>query len=146
MATPKKKILITSADADLRTQLTESIHAIVPEALIVQATDGSEASLKILNDPPQILIIDPVLPKMSGQQLTEWLIAEKPDSKIAIILLSKIPQQEQFVDQVAKGQIQFLEDSKDEAKLKDALVRASAFVTPKQKNDIKIRKVEKVRF
>jgi CRP/FNR family transcriptional regulator, cyclic AMP receptor protein len=143
VASPKKKLLIATADSALRSSLTESIEGIFTDAHLVPAHDGGEATLKILNDPPHVILIDPAIPKLPGIQLIEWLLDEKPEAKIAIILLSTIPQKEQFVDEVAKGQIQFLENYNDSVKFKETLARAIEYSHPKQKSDLKVVKIIK---
>jgi CRP/FNR family cyclic AMP-dependent transcriptional regulator len=70
---------------------------------IFTSTDGMEALFKIDNVPPNVVIIDADLPKMSGLELADRLIRRK--EKIAIIIMTSKSELPQFVDDVVTGQV-----------------------------------------
>jgi CRP/FNR family transcriptional regulator, cyclic AMP receptor protein len=68
--------------------------------------------------------VDAELEKANGFVVTEKLLRKKTEHAISIILLSSLPEQHYFVDQIVTGQVQFLSHSEIEEKLPTCLARA----------------------
>jgi CheY-like chemotaxis protein len=84
-------------------------QALAPLAALSTATDGADALLKAVDDPPDLLISDYRMPGMDGRQLVEKLRSRPATSAIAIILLAakadiaeRLGQQESAVEFLEK--------------------------------------------
>lgn len=122
-----RKFLIAHPDNETRTHLENQIREMISNSQCVIAEDGSEASFKLSNAPINVAILAIDLPKRSGFQITDWILAEKDFGALAIILIGAIPESEKFVDDVVTGRVHFLEDPKDPAAIETAVVRAMNF-------------------
>ena len=90
MASASPRILIAEDDASLAGQL---------EALLSQrgypvdrAADGNEALSKIRSTPPNLLILDALLPKVSGFQVARLVKFDPNLKKLPILMLTILDQ------------------------------------------------------
>ncbi len=129
----RKKVLLATANADAKLIIEEMITASLKDVLIFHSTDGADAISKIANAPPHILILDDLLPKVSGAKIVEQVLKAKVDEKDheqqAIIIIAPIPENEMHVDEVATGKLQYLSNPTDKLKVKVVVDRAIKFVT-----------------
>jgi|SRR6476661_3302766 len=63
-------------------------EALQPLALISTASDGADALLKAVDDPPDLLISDYAMPGMDGRQLAEKLKSRPATAATSVILLA----------------------------------------------------------
>jgi CheY-like chemotaxis protein len=59
---------------------------------VLTATDGEEGLRVALNKLPDVIVLDMMLPKISGPQLLHMLQRDARTSQIPIIVLSSLPQ------------------------------------------------------
>jgi CheY-like chemotaxis protein len=83
--------------------------ALAPLANVSTATDGADALLKAVDDPPDLLVSDYRMPGMDGRQLVDKLKSRPGTAGIAVILLAsksdiseKLSHQESVDDYVEK--------------------------------------------
>jgi PAS domain S-box-containing protein len=70
------KVLIVDDNPDNRRLLTKQINASGYQ--VVEASNGRDALVKALNDPPDIVVTDVLMPEMDGYQLCmEWKLNDK---------------------------------------------------------------------
>jgi len=82
-----KKILIVDDEKDSVTFLE---RALLREGFgVVTAFDGAEAKAKILQDKPDMIILDLVMPKLDGWQVLLWLRKEAKLNIPTIIVSAK---------------------------------------------------------
>ena len=62
--------------------------ALSPMAKVTTATDGADALLKAVDDPPDVVVSDYRMPGMDGRQLVDKLKSRSSTSAIAIVLLA----------------------------------------------------------
>jgi DNA-binding response OmpR family regulator len=62
--------------------------ALTPHASVSTATDGADALLKAVEDPPDLLISDYRMPGMDGRQLVEKLRSRSTTAGVSVILLA----------------------------------------------------------
>jgi CheY-like chemotaxis protein len=62
--------------------------ALRPLGIVSTASDGADALLKAVDDPPDLLVSDYRMPGMDGQQLVQKLKGRPATSKISVILLA----------------------------------------------------------
>ena len=63
-------------------------QALTSLAIVTTATDGADALLKAIDDPPDLLVCDYRMPGMDGRQLVEKLKGRAATSGLAVILLA----------------------------------------------------------
>jgi DNA-binding response OmpR family regulator len=83
---PQKKILAVD---DSKTALMMTTMALrnTPHQVIT-AMDGEEALAKALADPPDLIVLDVVMPKLDGLETCRRLRSHQPTKDIPIILLT----------------------------------------------------------
>lgn len=136
---PKTKFLLAVVNPTIRQALQRKIEERVTEALFFLASDGSEAFQKITNDPDQIVILDADLPKATGREVIERVIASDKYQKTAMILLSEIPDEEAFVDEVVVGRVQFVASALDETAFARALSKVLSYRSNGDKAEFSLR-------
>ncbi|NJM96573.1 MAG: response regulator [Phormidesmis sp. RL_2_1] len=55
---------------------------------ITVAQDGQEAKEKIAADPPDLVVLDVVMPNMNGYELCRWVKSNPPTQHVLVILCS----------------------------------------------------------
>ena len=55
---------------------------------IAVAKDGQEAKDKIAADPPDLVVLDVVMPNMNGYELCRWVKSNPPTQNVLVILCS----------------------------------------------------------
>lgn len=81
-----QRILIVEDDADLRTLLLESLRAAGYDTCA--AVDGIEALRNIVDDPPDLVLTDVLMPGFTGLELCTLLKASPRTTHIPVIFLS----------------------------------------------------------
>ncbi|KYG90597.1 response regulator transcription factor [Metasolibacillus sp. FSL K6-0083] len=81
----KQKILVVEDDQMIRNLI--KIYLQKEGYEVVEATDGEMAKRVFLTEHPCLIILDLMLPKISGEQLCEW-IKEQERNEVSIIMLS----------------------------------------------------------
>lgn len=95
----KRKVLLVEDDEFLRTLYTDLLKS---EYSLDVAADGEEAYAKIQNKDLDLVLLDIILPKMSGVEIVEKLKSENPDAlKKNIVFLTNLDRNE-MVQKVTK--------------------------------------------
>lgn len=85
------KILIVDADLASRNYIAGELHkAGYP---VLQAASGKEALIAAWRDHPDLIIVDPVLPDLKGEELIGRLHSDARTAAVPLIALSSDPQQ-----------------------------------------------------
>ena len=82
-----KKVLIVDDEEEFVTFLGSALKREGFE--VISAFDGEEAKSKILQDKPNILLLDLAMPKINGWEVLRWLKQEKRLSIPTIIISAK---------------------------------------------------------
>ncbi len=100
------KILLLDDNPMVLGMLRQSLS---PLAIVSTATDGADALLKAVDDPPDLLVSDYRMPGMDGRQLVEKLKSRPATAGISVVLLAtkndiseKLSQQDPADDFVEK--------------------------------------------
>lgn len=91
--TSKKSILV--ADDDLHMRNLIALRLEVDGYPVVTASDGEEALQKIRKDPPALLILDLMMPKINGFDACRMIRFDDKLSKLPIIILSALNTEEE---------------------------------------------------
>lgn len=106
----KRKILIAATNPRSQQLIAEAIQKQVANCQCYFSTDGLDVLSKLSNDIPHMLVVEDHLPKKNAIQLTESILANAQFNDMAVIIISRIPDTEHFVDEVVTGRVQFTED------------------------------------
>jgi CheY-like chemotaxis protein len=117
---------------------TDQIQKHISNSTFFVAEDGPAALFKAENYPPHVVIIDTELPKLSGNDAVSALLENDKFEHTAVIIVSQIPDREQFVDDVVTGRVQFLTDPDSESQLIQCLTRALNFVAKDGKKEYQL--------
>jgi CheY-like chemotaxis protein len=91
---------------------------------VVSTGDGEDAIRLAKQDPPDLILLDMILPKLSGQQVLEALKRDSPTAHIPVIVLSSLSQKNETKLKNA-GAAAYFEKSKLEVqKYSDLLLQA----------------------
>ncbi|OGI60235.1 hypothetical protein A2814_02800 [Candidatus Nomurabacteria bacterium RIFCSPHIGHO2_01_FULL_38_19] len=94
----KKKVLVVDDDENLTTVLVDKLNLSGFDAL--GALDGEEGLKKALTFHPDIILLDLVMPKMSGLDMLKKLRADPWGKGVGVVVLTALEQQ---IDYMAKA-------------------------------------------
>lgn len=100
------KILIVEDDKFLKTLLEKNLQKENFE--IITAEDGELALEKIINEKPDLILLDIILPKRSGFSVLEEINKDENLKKIPVIIISNLGQQEDIEKGKKLGAKEFL--------------------------------------
>lgn len=135
----KKIFLIASGSAEKLKWLEETIGKHVSRPTIFSAKDGLDASSKLQNSPPHVLITDVELPKTSPLKLVTHAIESRGCEGTAVIIFGTLPKDGQFLDEMVTGKVQYLTNDQDDAEFNKVLMKALNFSSHQQKSDFYVR-------
>jgi len=98
MATKKHKILIIDDDPDLRELM---LQALDKKGYLVQVCESAEDSVLLLQEKPDIIILDVLLPRMNGFEFCKRIKDSKIGKNIPVILMTGVYKQH-FQEKEAK--------------------------------------------
>lgn len=104
-----KSFLIADEDSDVREAISDAIKHFYKDCRIYLASDGSEAMQKVRNAPPNIIIIDLDMPKVSGVETLEQMQKVNSFTRIPIIVMSGLDQDSEVLQQIADRGMIFLQ-------------------------------------
>lgn len=134
----KRTFILALSSPERREFVANTIEHHISKSTVFYANDGTEALFKIENVPPHICLLEGNLPKKNGYEVVEYLLSKDYGKDIAYIILSEIPDKEQFVDEIVTGQVQFLSPNTDEINLLSVLSKALNFAAQSDKSEYKL--------
>ncbi len=107
MTDPKEiKILIVEDDKFLRELLIRKLKG---EGFIISiAPDGGKALAMIKKEQPQLILLDLILPGIDGFEILKQIKNDNQISKIPVIILSNLGQQEEVEKGLKLGAVDYL--------------------------------------
>lgn len=135
----KKIFLIATADNEKQKWFDETIRKHVSNPTIFTARDGIDASSKLQNMPPHVLITEVDLPKVTPLKLVEHAMSVKGTEGTAIMITGTLPSEGQFLDEMVTGKVQYLTSENDEQEFARCLMKALNFSSHQQAADFYVR-------
>lgn len=86
-------VLLVEDDEDIRTMFAEQLTLAGFEVTI--ACDGLEAVAKVSTESPDIILLDIILPELDGLEVLRKIKADTKTSKIPVVMLSNLNQDNQ---------------------------------------------------
>ncbi|MBN2389458.1 MAG: response regulator transcription factor [Anaerolineae bacterium] len=99
------RILVVDDDGDTRKILTDCLSA--QGYVVVTASDGAEAWTRTMEHLPHLILLDVVLPDLSGLELISRL--KELDSDIEIVLITAYSTVDQAVQAIRQGAFSYLQ-------------------------------------
>lgn len=128
--TEEKVVILLASSSQNRTHsYSNTINEVTTNTTLYTSQDGLDTIFKVDNAPPHILIVEQGLAKLSGFDITTKLLHNKRYNKLAIIIISDLPDEEQFVDELVTGQVQFLTDPSNKEKFHASIRKALNFIS-----------------
>ncbi|MCB0347359.1 MAG: cyclic nucleotide-binding domain-containing protein [Bdellovibrionales bacterium] len=135
----KLTFLVSSSSSERIKAYSNFINELINSPTIYNSNDGIDTTFKVDNVPPNILVIDHKLAKLSGLEVTQKLLQNKRYQKLAIIIISDLPEDEQFIDELVTGQLQFLTNPSDKNKFHICLRKALNFIATGEESGYRLR-------
>ncbi len=127
----KRKFLVACSKADSRSELSNAIQKHIAMSLVVTSPDGIDATNKLNNDLPHVVILEENLAITGAKSVFEsgLKLSNSQKTRTAFIILGPLPDDVKFIDEVLSGQLQYVSNSSDETKLVEAITRSLNFIT-----------------
>ena len=104
-----KKILIVDDEKNMLDVLRKKMKEDGYEVLL--ATNGQEAGEKIFQEHPDLILLDILLPKVSGIEVCKRMKAENGLAKVPIIFFTSIDTPKNLIDFAGYGAVDYLHKS-----------------------------------
>ncbi len=101
-----KRILVVDDDTNLRLLLRTTLED--SEVEVIEAADGNEALEVALKERPDLVVLDWMMPGMTGLELTRRLRADARTARMPIILLTAKGQDDDRAEGLEAGADHFL--------------------------------------
>lgn len=109
----KRVFTIVSHRQEVIQKCQSFLQSRIAQATTYVAADGADAIFKMGNVVPHVILIDYSQHKMPAFALVEEVLRIKKLKDSSIILLSALPDNEHFIDEVVRCKVQFLTDIDD---------------------------------
>ena len=107
--TMPKKVLIVEDQPDSRRLIVDILyHFNAQDTIILSARDGLEAYEMVQREKPDLILLDIMLPGMSGHELCEKIRANPETAKTHIIIISARYQTEDRQEAIRRGANEYL--------------------------------------
>ncbi len=126
---PKPRVLVVDDEADVREALAQLLE---DSCQVTAAADGEEGVRLAREDPPELVLMDLVMPRMDGFGAIEALRADPATSDIPVILISARGDDLTRVKGLDLGAVDFLQKPCSERELK-ARIERTLRMTRRQK-------------
>jgi len=135
MAQPKledKKIFLIACASPERTRWCEEmVLKHVSGAKVFTSNDGLDATSKLSNYPPHVLIADVMLPKTTSWKLIDHALTTRGAAGTAIIINS-LPTEGRYMDELVTGKVQYFTTDSSEEEFTHVVAKALNFSSHKE--------------
>jgi DNA-binding NarL/FixJ family response regulator len=102
----KIRVVVADDEPAYRNALTKTLHLMTECELVAVCKDWQEALDLCLADPPDVLLTDINMPRMSGIELTRQLL--KKEKQVAVVILTVSEDEETVYEAVRSGALGYL--------------------------------------
>jgi len=101
-----KKILVVDDEPDVVRILSKSL--VTNGFEVITANDGLECIAKVENEPPDLILLDNIMPNMDGQAVLKKLKASKETEEIPIIMVTALADEKDITSAQKGGAIGYV--------------------------------------
>lgn len=83
-----RKVLVVEDDPELRQMLVRTIRAGSPHRQVWEAANGKQALLHVQENPPDVVLLDLLMPEMDGYSFVEALRADERMRDVSVIVIT----------------------------------------------------------
>ncbi len=112
-----KRILLVEDEPEVLRLMAARIKSLADDITVEFASDGDEALQKIFSAPPDLIFLDIMLPRVSGQEVLRLTRKNPKTADIPIIVITALPASHTKYLLVKLGATEFLEKPVDSALL-----------------------------
>jgi CRP/FNR family transcriptional regulator, cyclic AMP receptor protein len=131
----EKKIFLVVGDPRKLPEWVSWINDIYEGSQVFVATDGAEALNKMRNVPPNFLVTELDLPRLSGMELIRTTFREKEFQGVGVVAICDMPAHEAMIDDSVRGKLKIL----PQPVTRQALIEAMNACHSTQKADFSMR-------
>jgi DNA-binding response OmpR family regulator len=102
----KEKILVVDDEPDVVRILSKSL--MIDGFEVITANDGLECLAKVENEPPDLILLDNIMPNMDGQAVLKKLKASKETEEIPIIMVTALADEKDITSAQKGGAIEYV--------------------------------------
>ena len=122
MSAESLKVLICDDSMFVRKKLSAVLNKCGVES-ISEATDGEQAVEMFRKEHPDLVLMDIVMPKMTGVEALKAILAEDP--KARVVMASSVGTQENLKEAITAGSFDFLQKPISDAQLEMLINKVS---------------------
>lgn len=134
-----KRTFLVATKEDIAELVDNCLNNHFTSPKIFKSLDGADAHRKMVNVPPDIVILHSKIGKMDGFRLVESALNKKTFQNTAFVFMEPPPENEMFVDEVVTGKVQFLGWNITEEKLLKSITRALNINSDQESSQYRIR-------
>ncbi len=90
MENPKAYCVLLVDDNAQNLELLEAYMEEMPEARVITATHGLDAMAKVAADPPDLILLDIMMPKMSGFEVCKRIKSDPKTRDIVVVMVTAL--------------------------------------------------------
>lgn len=124
-----RKCLIISNDDLLISEVQYKISHHVEGFHFFIAQNNTAGMFKLENDLPDLVCIDPQTPNLNLKKFLRWFFDKFNNENIVLILMDKIPEESDFVDEVVIGKMHYLPRESEDLRYSRVLSRALNYIS-----------------
>lgn len=123
----QRRVLVVEDDSNLALALADKLSS---RGFVVEvAANGEEALAKLRSLSPDILLLDILMPVMSGFKVMEAMQADEKLSSVPVLILSNLDQEADILRAKKSGAVDYL--VKSNVKLKEVVARVEDILAEK---------------
>ncbi len=130
--------LVAAGNQDKVYWIERMINKHVSNAKVFTAIDGLDASSKLSNLPPHVLITEIELPKTAQWKMIEHAMTLKAAEQTAIIILG-LPTEGRYMDEMVAGKVQYFTTEDNEVEFDRLLAKALNFSSHKEPGEFYLK-------
>jgi len=134
-----RKFLLVFPGKNESDSVSEEIAKHLQRAEFICAENTTNAKAQIADGHPHVVVSKAAGADIDSHEIVEFLRSRKKGTRIPIILVGDIPNEEIYVDEVIAGTVHFLDDINDQTKISQCLARVLNYITHSKRESFHLK-------